>query len=217
MRRLAAASWTVVVISGRPWRQVREMVPIAEVPVFGCHGAEGTPDGSSPGPPPDREISDRLERIASRLDAIAGPFPGSLIERKPLGIVAHHRKVAPERLEAWHRELHACLESLELRGLELLEGRKIHEVRVAGAGKDRLVQRFAAIRGVTAFDASFVALGDDRTDEEMFRAIRGLGLSVAVGGEEAGIRARRRLQGPAEVRIFLENLSLPLPNRSVGP
>ena len=49
-----------------------------------------------------------------------------------------------------------------------------------------------------------VALGDDRTDEDMFAALPPGGLSVHVGPSPSG--AALRLRGVAEARAFLRAL-----------
>ena len=55
-------------------------------------------------------------------------------------------------------------------------------------------------------DASLVALGDDRTDEDLFRALEGKGLTVRVGRPGRDTRAVPRLPSPMAVRRFLEEL-----------
>jgi trehalose 6-phosphate synthase/phosphatase len=48
-----------------------------------------------------------------------------------------------------------------------------------------------------------VAVGDDRTDEDMFRAVGAKGLTIRVGRPRRS-RARYRLAGPDDVRCFLK-------------
>ena len=61
--------------------------------------------------------------------------------------------------------------------LEVLEGKKVIEVRLRGVGKGVVAQRIEAeIEG-----SVIVAIGDDRTDEELFRALSPSSLTVAVG------------------------------------
>ncbi len=56
-------------------------------------------------------------------------------------------------------------------------------------------------------DASLVGVGDDRTDEDLFRALRGRGLAVRVGRPGLRSAARCRLSSPVAVQRFLAELA----------
>jgi trehalose 6-phosphate synthase/phosphatase len=62
--------------------------------------------------------------------------------------------------------------------LEVLEGKKVIEVRWRGVSKRVVAQRVAPETGSGTI---IVAIGDDRTDEELFRALPSCSLTVAVG------------------------------------
>jgi trehalose 6-phosphate synthase/phosphatase len=53
-------------------------------------------------------------------------------------------------------------------------------------------------------DATVVAIGDDVTDEDMFRAVPEHGVSIAVGSQPT--HAQYRLRDSSEVRSFLREL-----------
>ena len=68
---------------------------------------------------------------------------------------------------------------------------------------ERLLGRASARRR----DESLVAIGDDRTDEDLFRAVGKRGLTVRVGRPGVRTAAEARLPSPAAVRRFLTDLA----------
>jgi trehalose-6-phosphatase len=61
--------------------------------------------------------------------------------------------------------------------LEVLDGNKVIEVRLRGIGKALAAQTVDA----TAAGMTIIAIGDDRTDEELFRALPSSSVTIAVG------------------------------------
>jgi len=85
--------------------------------------------------------------------------------------------------------------------LQVLEGNKVIEIKNAGINKGT-----AAARWLAQYQPGFVlALGDDRTDEDTFRAVPESAYTVRVG---TGVRslARFNLASPTEVRQLLRKL-----------
>lgn len=200
LTRLVDRGWSIVLVSGRPLDQVRNMAPVKGARVFGSHGLEEWPDGQGAIPP---GIAARLDALAKDGQTLASRFPGARIEVKPAGMAFHDRLVAEVRLAAWRSSLDDWLDGHDLTGLETLKGRRVLEVRPQGVNKGTVVHRLARERTLEDEDASFVAVGDDRTDEDMFRAIRGIGLSVRVGSADVDTSALRRLASPDSVARFL--------------
>ncbi len=201
LRALARSGWTLAVVTGRPGAEARRLLALRGVAVLGSHGASGR---LARGP------SRVLARIAARARSISRRTPGSLVERKPHGLAFHERGVARARRAAWRRAVRAILASEDLAGLEVLRGRSVTELRARGAHKGRALERVAGPRPTPAprtLDASLVALGDDRTHEDLFAAIRGRGLGVRVGRRGVRTGATRRLASPAAVRRFLAALA----------
>jgi trehalose 6-phosphate synthase/phosphatase len=128
--------------------------------------------------------------------------PGSFIEEKDVSLALHYRgadpSLAKERLR-WVRE--------ELRGraldeLELIEGVKVFEVRLRGVHKGIIVD---AIKAQLQPETVVLAIGDDRTDEDIFASLADdAAITVKVGGGAS--RAKYRLENIAQVRRLLERL-----------
>jgi trehalose 6-phosphate synthase/phosphatase len=141
------------------------------------------------------------------LEGFARHVPGSLIEEKSAGLVWHYRAAeAPAVDLAKELRLH-LLELLGSARVDVLAGDMTLEVRAAGINKGLVVE--AAIRDRP--DSLVVAIGDDRTDEDLFEALPEDGIAIGVGSfpTAAGWRlkdwrgVRKVLQaiaGPSKVR-----------------
>jgi trehalose 6-phosphate phosphatase len=205
LEKLVALGWAVTIVSGRPASDVRSMVPIPGARIFGSHGAEGPHDASlTPAPAP---VFRRLAKLTLASADLAPAFPGALVEIKPFGVAFHDRAVAPDDLEAWRARVRELLDASDLEGLEVLHGRRVLEVRPSGYHKGRVVSAMLSSWPVDARDASLVAIGDDSTDEDLFRAVAGRGITIRVGPRGGATLATHELPSPEEVRIFLEALA----------
>jgi trehalose 6-phosphate synthase/phosphatase len=128
--------------------------------------------------------------------------PGSLIEEKEFALVWHHRRADPEFGEWLANELVATLdEMLADSELQAIRGNKTVEVRLVWANKGTVLDRLESEHR----DATFrLAMGDDRTDEDLFERMRERAWTVRVG--EGTSTARYSVQTPAEVWKFLGRL-----------
>lgn len=141
-------------------------------------------------------------RVRPILDEATRHTSGSFVEEKTASLAWHYRAAAPELS---HEQVHALrtehAELLQENQLELLHGSKVIEVRPRGVHKGRVVP---AILAEAPFGAAIVAIGDDRTDEDLFAALPPTALTIHVGSESS--RARYRLADPAAVRVLLRRL-----------
>jgi trehalose 6-phosphate synthase/phosphatase len=143
-----------------------------------------------------------MPKVRATMERFTLATPGSRIEQKTSSIAWHYRQVGREfgRLQA--RELRIAL-SRELRDvpIDIIEGKRVLEVRPRGASKAAVVQRLLSHETPPSV---ILALGDDRTDEEMFTALPPSGISVHVG--TAVSLAMHRLRDPVATRAFLSAL-----------
>ena len=201
---LAEAGWKVVLVSGRPVVEIRTMVPVERVVAFGSHGLEGGFDGmGSDAPDLPAGIVGRLDALEAEAAVMARDFPGVRVERKPAGLAFHDRLVPEESLRRWRKRLVGWLDENSLEGLARLEGKRVLELRPLGFDKGHVVRVVVQKLGLSGQDHSLVAVGDDVTDEDMFDAIRGVGLAVRVGETERPTAATRQVQSTTEVGNFL--------------
>ncbi len=143
------------------------------------------------------------ERVLAILRDFADRTPGSLVEEKTAGAAWHYRSADPDLGPAQAKELTLHLSTLLANlPVEILPGDAVVEVRPHGMNKGRAVTRILARArpGTT-----LLAMGDDRTDEDMFAALPEGHLGVHVGPRPS--RAPLRLAGVREARAFLARIA----------
>jgi trehalose-phosphatase len=192
----------VVLISGRPASELLFLSRIHPHPeIWGSHGRERLfPDGSYFLEPPAPEQQSGLDVVIGFLHA-AGLDP--YMEQKPGSVAVHWRGLSQEeqgRVEAAARELLAP--AAEEYGLELLPFDAGLELRAPGKNKGSAVRDILAETGTGTVSAY---LGDDQTDEDAFRAIKGRGLSVLVRPEPRSTAADVWIRPPEELSAFLRD------------
>jgi trehalose 6-phosphate synthase/phosphatase len=120
-----------------------------------------------------------MRRIKPILDQFAAATPGARVETKSASLAWHYRGSPRDSGMRQAHELRMLLgDLLSNQPLEVLEGKKVIEVRWRGVSKRVVAQRVVAETGP---DTTIVAIGDDRTDEELFRALPACSVTVAVG------------------------------------
>jgi len=197
LARLVAEGWRIAIVSGRPAADARRLVPVPGVDVYGSHGIER--EGAPPRSALLRTLALRAARIARDSRAVTAGFDGVIVERKPFGCAFHHRALDPKARARFLRRLAAWLSECDTRGLALLDGNRVVELRPAGWDKGLVARRWPAARFAQPGDRSLVAIGDDKTDEDLFAACAGRGLTVSVGARRRPTLARRRLKGSPDV------------------
>jgi len=196
----------VWIISGRRQRDVRNRVRVPGIRYLGLHGWEGRQGGSF--------LSEDAQRaLASLLNNLTRPFAGISgiwIENKEFALTVHYRKAPLTGVMRARDLLHTALGPLA-RQLRILEGKCVWEILPR-----ELEDKGAAVRkelAALSTSALPIYVGDDRVDEPAFSALPE-GLTVCVGRRTES-RARYRLAGVAQVRIFLDKLrNLPDPSAS---
>jgi len=142
------------------------------------------------------------DHVAPVLEQFANSAPGSFIERKSYALAWHYRLVDAE-FGAWlANELVTTLENL-LGGTELavIHGNKVVEIRYAWANKGEVAAHLLGREPGTPFA---LAIGDDRTDEDLFAALPASAWTIRVGAGSTA--ARFRLHDPSQVRRLLSYL-----------
>ncbi|MCC7109447.1 MAG: bifunctional alpha,alpha-trehalose-phosphate synthase (UDP-forming)/trehalose-phosphatase [Deltaproteobacteria bacterium] len=149
------------------------------------------------------QLGDEWRRPALEIfEEFAARTPGSLVEQKRSGIAWHYRMADAEFGARQAKELAVHVSAmLSNAPVEVLAGDKVVELRPHGANKGRAAAQI--LRALPA-GAKVAAFGDDRTDEDLFNAVKPIGATFHVGPSMSG--ATYRLRGVKEVRQFLAAL-----------
>ena len=141
------------------------------------------------------------EEVHQVLDGYVGRTPGSFIEEKEFSLVWHFRKVELGLGDLRSRELTSHLKYMARdRHLQVLEGDKVVEIKNFEINKG-----VATTRWLRKFPSDFyLAIGDDRTDEDTFKALPDNAHTIKVGSQTS--RARYKVDSVEEVRAFLTDL-----------
>lgn len=196
----------VAVVSGRALRDLRPWVRVPRVVYAGNHGLEIAGPGLAFRHPAAVRYRRVLRRLAARLTRVLRPVRGAYVEWKTLTFSIHWRAVAPGARRRFHMLTDQALSPAVQRWrLRVTTGKRIVEVRPPvdwdkGAAVRWVLARWSA--GGRRFQA--VYLGDDRTDEDGFRAVNRMGgYSILVGRSDQPTAARYRLAGPSDVHRWL--------------
>lgn len=145
--------------------------------------------------------ADWKKNIRPTLENFVDRTPGSFIEEKNYSLVWHYRKSEPEQGTLRANELKDELTNLIANhSLEIMEGNKVIEVKSGGINKGAAAMRFI---GEEEFDF-ILAIGDDWTDEFMFKELPESAVTVKVG--LVNTAAKYKVESVASVRQLLKSL-----------
>jgi len=171
---------TVAIVSGRPVSELRSLIAIPKIHLAGNHGLFIEGPGyqyAHPGIAPAKPV---LDAVGKRLVAGTKNMLGIWIETKPASCTLHYRQ-ATQHCARRARILFTKI--LREEGadnvLRVVGGKKVLEVLPdiawdKGTAVLWLLRRFNGRRYP-------VYIGDDTTDEDAFRVLSGIGLTIRVG------------------------------------
>jgi trehalose 6-phosphate synthase/phosphatase len=187
------------IVSGRGRGDLESRFGALRVSLHAEHGFWSRPPRAVAWTPLDAASTEWKARVRLVLDDVTKRCAGSFVEEKTVSLAWHYRLADPELSLLRLTEARAALADLVRPGeLELLTGSKVLEVRRRGVHKGRVVP---AILADAPANSALVAIGDDRTDEDLFAALPPSALTIHVGA--VNTKARYRLADPAAVRRFL--------------
>ena len=208
---LAALPETDVhVVSGRRRRNLEQW--LGKLPIHLCaeHGYMARPPGGKWEALLELDLR-WLRPVERLLRRVAADVPGTHVERKACSVAWHYREAEPE-YGSWraHELLNDLAQHLAGAPAEILQGRRVVEVRAQGVNKGVYVRRvFAAGADPDRF---VMGLGDDRTDHDLLDALPPGSIAGHVGGLLPSARDRDgredvHIVGPGEARAFLRRLA----------
>ncbi len=143
-----------------------------------------------------------FESVLPILENFMDRTPGSLIEEKAYSLTWHYRNMDPDLGKSRASQLISTLEGLITNhNLEIMEGDKVIEVKVSGVNKGR-----SACKMLLGKDYDFIfAIGDDVTDEYMFKELPEETYTVKVGLKKT--IANFYVDGTKQVKELLDDFA----------
>ena len=195
----------VAILSGRDLDDVRHRVEIDSIVYAGSHGFDiAGPRGLR------RQMATEfllnLDMAEKELHEALDAIPGAQVERKHFSIAAHYRSAKENDVPAVERAVGAV--TARHPELQRIDGKKVHELLPAiDWNKGKAVVWLLEMLGLKREKIRPVYIGDDRTDEDAFRALEQRGIGVLVSEQSQPTAARYSLREPAEVERFLRALT----------
>jgi trehalose 6-phosphate phosphatase len=191
----------LALVTGRALVYADKLFEPHRFPIAGLHGAERR---SASGSVDRVEETGDFAHLKARLADEARQWPGVLVEDKGLAVAAHYRQ-APE----YQQPVEAVMVRFaRLAGTDytLQRGKMVLEIRPARASKGEALRAFLAEQ---PFEGRLpIAIGDDVTDEAMFKVANELsGHSIRIEETAAQSVATSALPSAAELRAILGALA----------
>src|SRR5712671_2478355 len=203
--RSLAARVPVAILSGRDLDDVRGRAYVDGIVYAGSHGFDIAGAGGL-----RRELGAAylpvLDTAETELREALDEIPGAQLERKHFSVAAHYRNVnendafrvalAMEAVAARHRELRR------------MDGKKVYELLPdIDWNKGKAVLWLLETPELERGNAFPIFIGDDRTDEDAFRALEKRGIGILVSEQPQVTAASYSLNNPEEVEEFLQKIT----------
>lgn len=198
----------VAIVSGRSLPDIRKLVGIKGVYCVGNHGLEISGPGVKLVQPQALRMRPAIAQLCGKLRKGLRGIEGAIVEDKGLTASVHYRLVQQGKL----RRLKGAVGRitgpyLSSGAIKITRGKKVIDIRPNinwDKGK-------AALWIIGAIDQKRkltpVYIGDDRTDEDAFLALKDSGITVLVSGRRKRSRAKFYLRNTSEVKTFLRKLA----------
>ncbi|MCD6012235.1 MAG: bifunctional alpha,alpha-trehalose-phosphate synthase (UDP-forming)/trehalose-phosphatase [Flavipsychrobacter sp.] len=194
----------IYIISGRDSNILEKWFDLLPIGLVAEHGAKIRPVNGNWRTEVVSDTRRWISDIEQIMEAYVTKCPQSFIERKDFSLAWHYRNAdllqGSVRAKELYHELQAATADLPL---HVLNGHKVIEVRNAAINKG-----VAAGKLIKRRNPDFIfAIGDDETDEDMFKKLARLSHSYSIKiGNDASF-AKYNLHSPHEVQNLLRMIS----------
>jgi trehalose 6-phosphate phosphatase len=202
----------VTIVSGRSLDDVKRKVGLKGDGVWyiGNHGLEAEGTGLRFTHPTASKAKPLIDRLAERLNTIVRPIPGAWVEHKGLTLSVHFRQVSPTKKPLVQDAVEVAIHPFQKDGkVRLSSGKEVLEVRpcVRWNKGEAVGWLLSKQKGSLAKGTLLpIGVGDDKTDEDMFRILNPRGITVAVGPDRPNSSAQYRIASVKGVEQFLKRL-----------
>jgi len=204
----------VAIISGRSLEDLYGRIGVPGITYVGNHGLEIRNPAGIHKNNLTAGRQKEMTRIAKSLKTALGNLPGILFEDKNAILAVHYRLVPKAHHEKIFEEMEEVAKEWGSQW-RVTRGKMVFEVQPqADFHKGKAVR--SLLKAVPAPGLLPFYFGDDRTDEDAFRFLRGKGITVFVGPPETPSEAEFFLTDPAEGAEFMKRFIKAWPKEDLG-
>lgn len=190
----------LAIVSGRELHAIENVTSKAIHYLAGGHGAEFRFGANQP---VEEAAHPEVGGLQTDLRPLVQRHPELLLEVKRAGIAVHYRQ-APHLAEEVRRAMATVLALESRRGLALLQGDMVLEIRSPSHNKGTAVRRL--MQEPPFHRRRPIFIGDDISDEDAFAVTQEMdGIAVIVGNRRPTL-ATRELESPTEVLRLLAEI-----------
>lgn len=207
--RTLAARLPVAILTGRDLDDVRGRVHVDGIVYAGSHGFDIAGAGGL-----RRELGAAflpvLDTAEAELREALDDIAGAQLERKHFSVAAHYRNVNESDASGIEQAVDAV--ARKHRELRKINGKKVYELLPdIDWNKGRAVLWLLETLELEGGEAFPIFIGDDRTDEDAFSALKERGAGILVSEQPQVTAANYWLGNPEDVERFLQELIVRLP------
>ena len=199
------AEYTTAIVSGRSREDVEQLLGIKGLIYAGNHGFDIVGPDVSMIYPGAKEHMPLIKKITEDLTKRLGSIPGVLIEKKKFSLAVHYRLVDEKAFPEIKEVVEATVQGNDK--LRILHGKKVFEIMPAIEwDKGKAVRWIMNVLGLSWETTSVIYVGDDTTDEDVFRILRTRGTGILVTNENNPSFADFSVKSPEKVKELLDKI-----------
>jgi trehalose 6-phosphate phosphatase len=205
----------LAIVTGRSMEEIRRLVRLENIGYAANHGFNIYNDGIEWIHPQAISQIQLLSRLHSILRNILAEVPKAFVENKQITLSIHYRNVAPRHIRSIKSLTTKTVHAFDPT-LRITQGKKVLEVRPQidwGKGK-AVLELYHSSKARQQKIPFFI--GDDTTDEDVFKVLRKKGITVRVG-KSTSTHAQYYVKDVGEVMHLLQLIiSLRTPRRRIS-
>jgi len=200
----------LAVVSGRSLRDIKSRVGLKNIIYSGNHGLEVSGLKTKPKKTVSEAFRLAIKKIKRDLNYQLSSFKGAIVEDKGITLSIHYRMVAPPKVSGLKSVFRKAIKASGVSNLiKVREGKKVFEIRPSidwNKGKIVLWLLKEHDFGRRQLRTIPIYIGDDKTDEDAFKALKKNGVTIFVGKPRKS-SADYYLKSTNDVLKFLSFLS----------
>lgn len=204
---------SVIIVTGRSFSDIKKLMGIKKITYISNHGFQISGDKIKWIHPDIKCNISILKKIFLLLNNALRSFPETLVEDKKLTLSVHFRNERNNHIPLVKKIVVATIQPFQ-ENINKTTGKKVIEIRPnISWNKGKAVLKILALLQHRKNKNCIICIGDDKTDEDAFRALRNKAITVHVGSN-LKTQAHYYLRNTKQVKTFLEMILLSSKNRN---